>query len=300
MLASLVGRAAADRPGRRRLHARRRPRAGSRRCWTSSSRRPAAARPAGAAPLVAVDVSFGDAEQVFHVGAASCGAYGTPAGCARPRARWGIVPLADLAAPAAALPARASRSTPSRPTSSRSSPAIVDSTARGRGALRARRAARRGAGERFAQPELARRDRAPRRRRRGAVLHAATSRRRSSRWSAERGGAARPPRTSPPTRRCRASPVAGRLPRPRRCSRTRRRPPAAPARARAGAARPRRRARRAPPSIVDAMEEAQARAHRRVRRRPRRARLPERFLASRLGSTTHISVRRRRGPRVHR
>src|SRR6185295_13525680 len=32
------------------------------------------------APLTAVDVSFGDAEQVFHCGAASCGTYGVPAG----------------------------------------------------------------------------------------------------------------------------------------------------------------------------------------------------------------------------
>src|SRR5215210_3081992 len=32
------------------------------------------------APLVPIDVSFGDAMQVFHVGAASCGAFGTPAG----------------------------------------------------------------------------------------------------------------------------------------------------------------------------------------------------------------------------
>ena len=32
------------------------------------------------APLVPVDVSFGDVIQVFNVGAASCGVYGAPAG----------------------------------------------------------------------------------------------------------------------------------------------------------------------------------------------------------------------------
>src|SRR4051794_5635208 len=51
--------------------------------------------------LVAVDVSFGDAEQVFHVGAASCGVYGTPAGVVAASERWGSVPLDRLAAPAA-------------------------------------------------------------------------------------------------------------------------------------------------------------------------------------------------------
>lgn len=55
------------------------------------------------AELVPVNVSFGDAVQVFHVGAASCGTYGTPAGICAARARWGTWPLADLAAPAAAL-----------------------------------------------------------------------------------------------------------------------------------------------------------------------------------------------------
>jgi len=55
------------------------------------------------APLVAVDVSFGDAVQVFHIGAASCGAYGTPAGICAAAERFGTVPLADLVAPAAAL-----------------------------------------------------------------------------------------------------------------------------------------------------------------------------------------------------
>jgi gamma-glutamyltranspeptidase/glutathione hydrolase len=53
--------------------------------------------------LVAVDVSFGDAVQVFNIGAASCGVYGTAAGVCLAAERFGTIPLADLAAPAAAL-----------------------------------------------------------------------------------------------------------------------------------------------------------------------------------------------------
>jgi gamma-glutamyltranspeptidase/glutathione hydrolase len=60
--------------------------------------------PEDRAPLVPVEVDFaGDASQIFHVGAASCGTYGTPAGVEAATLRWGSVPLADLAAPAAAL-----------------------------------------------------------------------------------------------------------------------------------------------------------------------------------------------------
>ena len=55
------------------------------------------------APLVPVDVSFGDANQMFHVGAASVGVYGTPAGLERASSLWGTRPLAQLAAPAAVL-----------------------------------------------------------------------------------------------------------------------------------------------------------------------------------------------------
>ena len=55
------------------------------------------------AELVPVDVSFGDAEQVFHVGASSCGVPGVTAGLEEAVTRWGSLPLADLAAGAAAL-----------------------------------------------------------------------------------------------------------------------------------------------------------------------------------------------------
>ncbi len=62
------------------------------------------ARPRNHCALVPVEVDFGgDARQIFHVGAASCGAYGTPAGIDAAIDRWGTVALCDLAAPAAAL-----------------------------------------------------------------------------------------------------------------------------------------------------------------------------------------------------
>ncbi len=64
---------------------------------------PARATDGSAAELRAIDVSFGDAAQVFHIGPASCGVYGTPAGVCEAVARWGTAPLAELAAPAAAL-----------------------------------------------------------------------------------------------------------------------------------------------------------------------------------------------------
>src|SRR4051794_3766068 len=57
-------------------------------------------RPGDCDCLEPVDVSFGDATQVFNIGAASVGAYGCPAGVAVAADRWGSVPLADLAAPA--------------------------------------------------------------------------------------------------------------------------------------------------------------------------------------------------------
>ncbi|HTW42056.1 MAG TPA: gamma-glutamyltransferase [Solirubrobacteraceae bacterium] len=53
--------------------------------------------------LQAIDVSFGDAEQVFYIGPASCGVYGVPAGVCEAMRRWGTVPLEELAQPAAQL-----------------------------------------------------------------------------------------------------------------------------------------------------------------------------------------------------
>src|SRR3954447_19765402 len=55
------------------------------------------------APLVPAEVFFEAAAQVFHVGAASCGAYGTPAGICEAHRRFATFPLAHLVAPGAAL-----------------------------------------------------------------------------------------------------------------------------------------------------------------------------------------------------
>jgi gamma-glutamyltranspeptidase/glutathione hydrolase len=63
-------------------------------------------RGAGAQPraeLIPVAVSFGDAVQVFNVGAASVGTYGVPAGVCEAARRFGRLPLPQLVAPAAAL-----------------------------------------------------------------------------------------------------------------------------------------------------------------------------------------------------
>ena len=56
------------------------------------------------AELVPIPVRFTEeASQIFHVGAASCGVPGTPAGLEEAARRFGSVSLAELAAPAAAL-----------------------------------------------------------------------------------------------------------------------------------------------------------------------------------------------------
>jgi gamma-glutamyltranspeptidase/glutathione hydrolase len=64
---------------------------------------PERASDGSAAELEAVDVSFGDAVQVFYIGPASCGVYGAPAGVCEAVARWGTIELSELAAPAAQL-----------------------------------------------------------------------------------------------------------------------------------------------------------------------------------------------------
>jgi gamma-glutamyltranspeptidase / glutathione hydrolase len=58
---------------------------------------------AARAELIPITVSFGDAIQVFNIGAASVGTYGTPAGICEAAARFGRVPLGDLVEPAARL-----------------------------------------------------------------------------------------------------------------------------------------------------------------------------------------------------
>ena len=59
--------------------------------------------PAAREELIPVTVSFGDAIQVFNIGAASVGTYGMPAGVHAAAARFGRMPMADLAAPAVRL-----------------------------------------------------------------------------------------------------------------------------------------------------------------------------------------------------
>ncbi|MGB0094451.1 MAG: gamma-glutamyltransferase [Solirubrobacteraceae bacterium] len=61
------------------------------------------ADPTGRAELVPISVSFGDAIQVFNIGAASVGAFGLPAGLYEAARRFGRVPMAELVKPAVAL-----------------------------------------------------------------------------------------------------------------------------------------------------------------------------------------------------
>jgi gamma-glutamyltranspeptidase/glutathione hydrolase len=55
------------------------------------------------AELVPISVSFGEAIQVFNIGAASVGSYGLPAGLCAASERFGRIPLEQLVAPAARL-----------------------------------------------------------------------------------------------------------------------------------------------------------------------------------------------------
>jgi gamma-glutamyltranspeptidase / glutathione hydrolase len=61
------------------------------------------ADPEARAELIPITISFGDAVQVFNIGAASVGTYGTPAGIHAAAERFGRIPLAELVAPAAEL-----------------------------------------------------------------------------------------------------------------------------------------------------------------------------------------------------
>ena len=58
---------------------------------------------AGRAELIPVTISFGEAVQVFNIGAASVGSYGAPAGLCAAADRFGRIPLAELVRPASAL-----------------------------------------------------------------------------------------------------------------------------------------------------------------------------------------------------
>jgi gamma-glutamyltranspeptidase/glutathione hydrolase len=56
--------------------------------------------------LIPITVSFGDAIQVFNIGAASVGTYGMPAGLHAAATRFGRMPMAELVAPAVRLARR--------------------------------------------------------------------------------------------------------------------------------------------------------------------------------------------------
>jgi gamma-glutamyltranspeptidase/glutathione hydrolase len=61
-------------------------------------------RAAGAphAPLKTIEVDFGDAVQLFHIGASAAGPYGTVAGACTAAERYARLPLSELVAPAVA------------------------------------------------------------------------------------------------------------------------------------------------------------------------------------------------------
>jgi gamma-glutamyltranspeptidase/glutathione hydrolase len=61
------------------------------------------ADPGARAELIPISVSFGDAIQVFNIGAASVGAFGLPVGLCQASERFGRLALSDLVGPAAAL-----------------------------------------------------------------------------------------------------------------------------------------------------------------------------------------------------
>ena len=195
------------------------------------------------APLVPVDVSFGDAVQVFNIGASSCGAYGTPAGIWAAAERYGSMPLARAGGAGGRAGARGRRR--QRPAGvpvrhpladhgaharvARAVPARRAAAARGRALRDCRRSPTRWS----AWPPRAR---AVLHRRRGAGGRGVGGR-------ARRDADARGPRR--PTRRCRASrcgsPTAA-----ARCSPTRRRARAgrcSPTRSRCSTARTGRRPR---------------------------------------------------------
>ena len=293
MLTSFVDRAAAHRARRGRLHARGRRRRGAGAARLLRARRPRALRRRLARPsCTAIDVSFGDAEQVFHIGPASCGVYGAPAGVCEAMRRWGTVPLEDLAAPAARARARGRRAERRRrPTSPRSSPSC--SARRPRcAALWAPDGRILREGELLRNPELgealmrlARDGAEPFYR--GDIAAAVCDWLRRARRLAHRA------RTSPATARSSASPC-GSPTATARSSPTRRPRPAArcsPTRSRCSTAGPRR---RRCAGIVARDGRRAGRAHAGVRRRPRPGGLP-RALPRRAPRLDHAHLGDRRG-----
>ena len=222
----------------------------------------------------------------------SCGVPGSPAGLAAASARWGSVPLADLAAPAAAMAREGVPLNGPQAYVFDLLAGIVTLDARGARASSRRSGEPLREGEPFRSPLLAETHRAPRRGGRRAVHAAATSPRAIVAHVAAHGGLHHARRPRGLRRRSRASrrapATAGGA-----CSRTRRRRPAAccscsrsiasssaPAPARPDAA-----------ALAAVMERGPGAAH-------ARSSSPgldepgflERFLGAQLGSTTHVSV----------
>ncbi len=292
-------RAAADGAGRGRVHARRRRRRRSRRCSTSSCRRRAirvARTGSGRSPSsMPIDVSFGDAAQVFHIGPASCGVYGAPAGVCEAARRWGTIPLAELAAPAARLARDGVALNHGQAYVAEILADLLDLDARVRRAVGAATGAILREGEVLRNPELGdalmrlgERGRGavlPRRRRRGRVA-----------TGCARAAAGSSPRTSPATAAIEREPVRDRTTATARCSRTRRPRPAArcsPTRSRCSTANPRRRSLR---GVVDAMARRAGGAHAASSSTgSARTGFLERFLAQSPGrDDAHLGARRAR------
>ena len=266
------GRAAADRAWGRRLHARGRAGGASRCCSTSSSRcRDAAPTRRGASRSSRSTCRFGDAVQVFNIGAASVGVHGMPGRDLRRGAPFGTVPLAELTAPAAALARDGRRAHADAGLRVRDPRADPPLHARGARAVLPRRRGCSRAGERFAGPGAGRRDRAPRRRGRRAVLHR-RDRRPRRRTGCSSAAACSRARTSPPTETIVREPVRVRY----RDREVLTNPPPNAGGILLAYALALLEREPGPPDVAarlaDVMRRGAARAHAGVRRRPRRAR----------------------------
>ncbi len=112
------------------------------------------ADPAQRSELIPVPVSFGDAVQLFHVGEASVGTFGMPAGVCEAARRFGRLPLEQLVAPAARLARDGVPLNPQQAYIVEILGAIVTSTPEA-AALFAPHGRLLHAGERLRQPELA-------------------------------------------------------------------------------------------------------------------------------------------------
>lgn len=106
------------------------------------------------ADLIPVTVSFGDVDQLFNAGPASCGTYGNPAGICAAHERFGSLPLAELAAPGIAYARDGVRVNAHQAYVFEILDPIVATSAEGRALLRIDDRLPQ-AGDELAQPELA-------------------------------------------------------------------------------------------------------------------------------------------------